>query len=67
VLDHFEEKFGPMIPMLRPLEDFHLFEFRCNSAGYVRGFAQAYSLTGDELDVVSHKNDRGHGRSQQAS
>ena len=65
ILDSFEEKFGPMIPMLRPLEDFHLFEFASEEAGYVRGFAQAYRLVGQELSEVTHKNDRGHGRAKQ--
>lgn len=64
ILDSFEEKFGPMIPMLRPLEDFHLFEFTSDEASYVRGFAQAYRLNGQELSEVAHKNDRGHGRSK---
>lgn len=64
VLDSFEEKFGGMIPMLRPLEDFHLFEFTSEEAGYVRGFAQAYRIAGEELSEVAHRNDRGHGRSR---
>lgn len=60
------EKFGKIITMLKPLEDFHLFEFTPVSAGYVRGFAQAYSLEGDDLSHVIHLNEGGHGKSKKA-
>lgn len=67
ILNLLEEKFGKIIEMLRPLEDFHLFEFTPVSAGYVRGFAQAYKLLGDDLADVTHLNEGGHGKSKKAS
>lgn len=60
-----EEKFGEIITMLRPLEDFHLFELTPESAGYVRGFAQAYRLEGEDLSDVKHLSEGGHGKSRQ--
>lgn len=65
MLDLMENKFGEIIQMLKPLEDFHLFEFTTQGAGYVRGFAQAYRLEGEDLSNVTHINDRGHGKSKQ--
>ncbi|BBN58642.1 HugZ family protein [Hydrogenovibrio marinus] len=62
ILNKMEGKFGEIIQMLRPLEDFHLFELTPESINYVRGFAQAYTLTGDDLDEVTHLRDRGHGK-----
>lgn len=62
ILDEMEVKFGEIIQMLRPLEDFHLFELKPKSINYVRGFAQAYTLTGEDLDEVTHMRDRGHGK-----
>jgi len=64
-IDKMEGKFGEIITMLRPLEDFHLFELKPTSAGYVRGFAQAYRLEGDDLSDVKHLSEGGHGKSKQ--
>lgn len=61
IMDRMESKFGDIIQMLKTLEDFHLFELTPESANYVRGFAQAYTLSGENLSQVSHQNDRGHG------
>ena len=66
ILNLLEDKFGKIIDMIRPLEDFHLFEFTPVSAGYVRGFAQAYKLNGDDLSTVTHLNEGGHGKSKKA-
>lgn len=63
-LDALEEKFGEIIQMLRPLEDFHLFELTPKSAGYVRGFAQAYKMEGEDLSDVTHLREGGHGKSK---
>ncbi|MDX1796166.1 MAG: pyridoxamine 5'-phosphate oxidase family protein [Hydrogenovibrio sp.] len=64
IMDRFEQKFGDIIQMLKPLEDFHLFELAPSSGNYVRGFAQAYQLTGEDFSDVRHRNERGHGQSQ---
>lgn len=63
VMDALEAKFGEMIAMLRPLQDFHLFKITPQKATFVRGFAQAYDLSGDHLQTIKHINDRGHGKS----
>ena len=60
ILDMFENKFGKFIEMLRNLEDFHLFIIQPQRAGYVRGFAQAYEITGEKMDQIRHINDAGH-------
>ncbi len=67
VLALLEDKFGKIVSMLKPLEDFHLFELTPESAGYVRGFAQAYKLKGSDLSAVTHLNEGGHGKSRKAS
>ena len=52
VLDRFETQFGDVVGLIRPLEDFVLFELRPEHATYVRGFAQAYRLEGPELSML---------------
>lgn len=60
VMDGFVAKHGKMMDMLKGLEDFHLFRLTPHKATYVRGFAQAYELTGEQLGVIRHINDKGH-------
>lgn len=62
-MEFLEVKFGEMIAMLKPLQDFHLFKITPQQANYVRGFAQAYHLSGEGLQTIKHINDRGHGKS----
>lgn len=59
-MDDFEARFGKFINMLRNLEDFHLFRLEPVSGTYVAGFARAFDLVGDNLDVLKHVNDVGH-------
>lgn len=63
VMDQYGETLGETAQNLRALHDFHLFELNPIKANYVRGFAQAYELTGEALREVRHMNDRGHGKS----
>jgi heme iron utilization protein len=49
VMDIFAVKFGDIIDLIRPLQDFKLFRLQPRSGVYVRGFAQAYPLQGDAL------------------
>lgn len=63
ILDGYEEKLGKMMRHLRILKDFHLFELTPIEASYVRGFGQAYRVSGAELSDIRHANDRGHGQS----
>lgn len=67
MLELLESKFGKIISMLKPLEDFHLFELRPDSAGYVSGFAKAYKLTGNDLSEVRHLSEGGHGKSKMSA
>ncbi len=60
IMDRFAEKFGNIIEMLRDLQDFRLFALTPKEGNYVRGFAQAYRLSGDMLDDIKHRNEQGH-------
>lgn len=59
-LDRLEARHGKLMAMLRGLQDFHLFRLVPLKAGYVRGFAQAYELSGEQLSEIRHINDKGH-------
>ncbi|MGI9333548.1 MAG: HugZ family protein [Gammaproteobacteria bacterium] len=54
VLDEFEDGFGDVMQMIRPLTDFHLFELKAETGVYVRGFAQAYRFVGAGLEQFGH-------------
>lgn len=60
VMDMFTEKFGGFMSMLRKLEDFHLYQLHPVSGGYVAGFAKAYTLTGEGLSLIRHRQEQGH-------
>lgn len=60
LMDKFAEKFGGFMSMLRKLEDFHLYQLRPVSGGYVAGFAKAYTLEGDGLSSIRHRQEQGH-------
>ena len=57
IMDLFETKFGEVMDLIRPLQDFRLFRLQPRSGVYVRGFAQAYPLTSDDLRVIHRVND----------
>lgn len=67
IIPKMSERLGEMIDFLQTLSDFHLFELQPNSINFVRGFAQAYTLEGPDLDEVTHRKGRegskGHGNS----
>jgi putative heme iron utilization protein len=56
VLSQFHQRFGKVMKIIEPLPDFQLFCVRVTSGRFVRGFGQAYELTGDRLDDL-HLND----------
>lgn len=56
VLDNFEQRFGDVMSMIRPLADFHLFVLHPETGVYIRGLAQAYRFVGAELDEFIHMN-----------
>lgn len=64
VFDQMEAQFGNFMRMMRNLTDFHLFQLEPESASYVSGFAQAYSLTGEGLQTIRLRNEAGHRRTK---
>lgn len=60
LLDLFEQRFGSFVQVIRPLQDFHLFELRPLSGSYVAGFARAYMFEGDDPALLRHRSDQGH-------
>jgi len=60
VLDLFDQRFGKFMQVIRPLQDFGLFQFKPVSGSYVAGFARAYVLDGEDLGHIRHRNDEGH-------
>lgn len=57
ILDLFEQKFGDVVELIRPLEDFRLFKILPRRGVFVRGFAQAYPIEGAELEQLRAVND----------
>jgi putative heme iron utilization protein len=53
----FDEKFGKVIDLIRPLKDFELFRLRPQNGIYVKGFAQAYRIDDAALKTVEHIRD----------
>jgi putative heme iron utilization protein len=57
IMDLFQAKFGEVMDLIRPLQDFKLFRLQPRSGVYVRGFAQAYPLTKADLENIRRVND----------
>ena len=57
VMDLFAHKFGDIMDLIRPLQDFRLFRIQPRSGAYVRGFAQAYPIEGSDLEQLRQVND----------
>lgn len=55
MVDQFEARFGGIIKMLRSLSDFQLFRLMPTSGTLVVGFGQAYELSGERLDTLTHR------------
>ncbi|MEE9423811.1 MAG: pyridoxamine 5'-phosphate oxidase family protein [Methylococcales bacterium] len=51
LLNQFEQCHGETIVLLKTLQDFQLFRFEAHQGLYVRGFGEAYPVSGDSLDV----------------
>ncbi len=60
IMDLFSAKHPQMMAILRPMQDFHLFKLTPIQARFVKGFAQAYTLDGEQLSQVRHRAERGH-------
>lgn len=54
VLERFAERFGEIVATLRNLPDFQLVRLTPVSGSYVRGFGQAWRLTGPGLHEIEH-------------
>ena len=54
VIAEFERQFGGIIKVIEPLQDFHLFEVNPVSGRFIRGFAEAFEMSGPGLDVIEH-------------
>ncbi|WP_434952949.1 heme utilization protein HutZ [Shewanella sp. HL-SH4] len=57
-------RFGEMIDNLAVLTDFNLFKLNPHQGLYVKGFGQAFSLSGAELLDVDWKRDGHHGNAE---
>ena len=60
-------RFGEMIDNLAVLKDFNLFKLTPHHGLYVKGFGQAFSLSGAELLDVDWKRDGHHGTPKQVA
>ncbi len=54
VLAEFHRRFGKVMTIIEPLADFSLFRVCLQAGRFVRGFGQAYDLSGDNLDELVH-------------
>jgi putative heme iron utilization protein len=52
VISLFHRRFGKVMKIIEPLPDFQLFCVGVTSGRFVRGFGQAYELTGKRLDEL---------------
>jgi hypothetical protein len=55
IIDQMQERFGEIVGMLRGLMDFHLFKLTPTQGQFVMGFGQAYQISGEQLDVLTHQ------------
>jgi putative heme iron utilization protein len=53
-LDEFKRRFGDVVDLLESLPDFQMFALRLLGGRYIRGFGQAYDLSGEGLDWLQH-------------
>ena len=53
-VDVFLEKFGEIIGILKTLADFRMICFTPKTGTFVKGFGQAFSIGGKDLNIVTH-------------
>jgi putative heme iron utilization protein len=56
LMDQLADRFGNTVEVLRHLADFHLLGLRPQSGQFVKGFSQAFALTGKAMDRIEHIN-----------
>ncbi|POF60956.1 heme utilization protein HutZ, partial [Vibrio vulnificus] len=54
VITQMEERFGEIVSGLSQLEDFVLFNLKAERGLFVKGFGQAYQVSGDDLVDFVH-------------
>ena len=59
IMQVFRDRFGNFIDVIEPLQDFQLFKIRPESGRFIRGFAQAFQLSGTGLNEITHINPDG--------
>ncbi|ARP39945.1 heme utilization protein HutZ [Vibrio syngnathi] len=59
VISQMQERFGEIIDGLSQLQDFSLFKLKAEKGLFVKGFGQAYQVSGDDLVDFVHLQD-GH-------
>ncbi|MFV2031410.1 MAG: HugZ family protein [Gammaproteobacteria bacterium] len=52
IMSRFKQRFGDFIDVIEPLQDFHLFQVNPASGRFIRGFAQAFELCGEDLSKI---------------
>ncbi|MGB5261743.1 MAG: pyridoxamine 5'-phosphate oxidase family protein [Gammaproteobacteria bacterium] len=55
ILRQMEERHGNTVPLLARLPDFILFRFNVIEGNYIRGFAQAHPVTGNDLVMAGRR------------
>lgn len=56
VLQQMQEQFGKTVELLRSLPDFLLFRFDVENGSYIKGFGQAWALSGNKLKILQLRN-----------
>mgnify|MGYP001828694424 CR=1 FL=1 len=56
MIDRMENAHGNTVPLLASLGDFVMFRFEALDGNYVRGFAEAYAVNGNELAIVQRRS-----------
>ena len=54
ILSKMEDRFGELLITLRSLSDFHLFHLSPKNGTFVMGFGQAFSISGDRMEILNH-------------
>ena len=53
IMQAFHRRFGKVMEIIEPLPDFYLFRVEAESGSFIRGFGQAYELSGAGLDQLT--------------
>ena len=56
IMQKFEEIFGQIMQTLIMLPDFDLFELKPTSGRFIKGFGNAYEITGENMDELLYLN-----------